>query len=449
MKNKKLFLMIVSLVATSLLSYAQKEIYEHKQGNVWIFGYRSGIDFNDQNPKFISSNLQLQNDWCQPVMPEWGYNEASSSICDANGKLLFYSNGEKIWNTLGKILPNGDSLFGNFSSTQGVLILPLPGSNNIFYIFTVDAFQNNLKYGLRYTVIDACLDSGRGDVVSDQKNVFLLNNAEEKLVGVKHSNKKDYWIITHKFWTNEFHAFLLTSNGVRESVVSKIGRVHIDSMALTSTASALGEMKSSPDGKKIISISGNMSNNTYITDLFDFNSSTGILSNYLDLETRKTFNGRNEPYGCSFSPNSSKLYMGSFLDFVNKSKVCVAQYDISKKSFDSIRNSVKWILVKNQDNLETIVSPNSFQLAPNGRIYCSGNGNFLIEINYPNLAGSLCDVYINTQVKFGKTYSMPNMLSSYDYWNGVINCETSSVEEKKVSTISLYPNPITETFMID
>ena len=44
---------------------------------------------------------------------------------------------------------------------------------------------------------------------------------------------------------------------------------------------------------------------------------------------------------------------------------------------------------------------------------------------------------------------MPNMLSSYDYWNGVINCETSSVEEKKVSTISLYPNPITETFMID
>jgi len=74
---------------------------------------------------------------------------------------LFYTNGEKVWNKNLEVMPNGDSLniglvqYGNPSSiTQGVTIIPKPGSMNLFYIIYMSGFNSNFPddtVGLEYS----------------------------------------------------------------------------------------------------------------------------------------------------------------------------------------------------------------------------------------------------------------------------------------------------------
>ena len=64
-----------------------------------------------------------------------------ASICDASGKLLFYSNGQKVWDSTNTIMPNGSGIMGHagLSCTQGVAIAPVFGHPNKDFLFTIDA----------------------------------------------------------------------------------------------------------------------------------------------------------------------------------------------------------------------------------------------------------------------------------------------------------------------
>ena len=57
-------------------------------------------------------------------------------------------------------MSNGTGLMGHKSATQTVLIAQQPGSNNLYYVFTTDATDNNGVNGLMYSVVDMSLDGG-------------------------------------------------------------------------------------------------------------------------------------------------------------------------------------------------------------------------------------------------------------------------------------------------
>ena len=59
-------------------------------------------------------------------------------------------------------MSNGYGLMGSPVSTQSALIVPLPGSSNIYYVFTVPQWGN--ANGFRYSIIDMSLKSGLGAV---------------------------------------------------------------------------------------------------------------------------------------------------------------------------------------------------------------------------------------------------------------------------------------------
>ena len=442
MKKKLLFSLLIAL-AIAISSNAQK------QANVWAFGDSSGLSFNGGGPSVITTSVPLQDDWCTPGT--WhagmnsGYDEGSSSICDSAGHLLFYTNGEKIWNRFGRIVPNGDSLLGNFSATQSSIILPLPGSDHIFYVFTMDAFQDTFKYGLRYTIVDACLDSGRGAVSIGQKNIPLVDSTGEKLTAVKHANGRDYWIISHKFWTDKFYAIKLTPSGLSDTVITHIGRIHMDTMSPLAPYAAIGAMTSSPDGHHIVVVNGNVMATQYISDLFDFDLATGTLSNYIDLKTRETYKGQSTtPYGCSFSPNSTKVYIGGFADTALGGTPIVAQYDLSMSIAypDSIRNSLQWIAAVNgtsafvRSNFGEVI-PRSLQIGPDGKLYAAGNSKALWVID--------------TTLVVGRTYALPNILPSYAYGNAIPDCEKETLvseSPKENIRVLVYPNPVTDIFTV-
>jgi len=255
-----------------------------KQGNIWYFGDHAGLDFNSGSPVVLNNGQTPLNG---------GHSEGTSVICDSSGQLLFYTNGRQVWNKNHQVMPNGDTLFSNSSSTQAALIIAQPGSSRYFYVFTVDDFYfDNLQYGFRYTMVDLCLDNGFGDVIANQKNILVLDTVAEKITAVRHANGTDYWVIVHKFYSDAFYAYQLSSTGISAPVISHIGSVH--PTGSQNISASIGQLKASPDGTKLAIVNGN--SNHSIAEYFDFDKGTGLLSNMVDFQTNLLYNY----YGCSF-----------------------------------------------------------------------------------------------------------------------------------------------------
>lgn len=425
----KIILISFFLILTSLISKGQK------QGNIWYFGDHAGLDFNGATPVALT-NGQIY------LYPNPGpHNEGSSVISDSSGALLFYSNGAKVWNKNHNVTPNGDSLLGHPSSTQAALIVPLPQSDQYFYLFTTDAFiYDNLKYGLRYSVIDNCLDNGLGDIISNQKNILLLDTVAEKLTATKHSNGIDYWVVTHKYFSDAFYSYLLTANGITNPVISHIGSIHQDIWIPGNTAAAIGQMKISPNGAKIALCFSNT--NPAVSELFNFNNSTGVVSNLISLPTDSI--GMNL-YGLEFSPDNSKLYF-SYNEYSQ-----IYQYDLTAGGgiASAIKNSK--ILISNSPNQTDNVF--GMQLAPNGKIYVTRlQQTFLAAINNPNVYGTACNYIDNAVSLNGKacSYSITGFIDSYDYSNATTNCSTGINDFNNENlSLKIYPNPVQEAISIE
>src|SRR6187551_1509883 len=114
---------------------------------VWYFGYNAGLDFNTSPPVSLPGNLYIA--------------EGCASICDNNGSLLFYTNGNVVYDHNLSQMPNGYGLNGGASSSQAALIIPQPGSSNIYYIFTTAEMAGT--NGFEYSTVDMSLQSGLGD----------------------------------------------------------------------------------------------------------------------------------------------------------------------------------------------------------------------------------------------------------------------------------------------
>lgn len=322
------------------------------EANVWYFGRNAGIDFNSGSPTPLNDG-QLNT------------GEGCATIADANGQLLFYTDGITVWDKNHDIMPNGTGLLGNSSSTQSAVIVPKPGDSNIYYIFTVDDFAG--VDGLHFSEVDLTLNDGNGDVTS-MKNVLLSTPTTEKVTAVRHCNGVDFWVVSHDLNDN-FLSYEVTSSGVNTSpVISNVGSVHLN---------PFGYLKISPDGKKIVSAIARVNFDVSYIEILDFDAATGNISNPILIGN--IFNlGYGGAYGVDFSPNSKLLYVSDFNLFGNTK---VHQFDISFNNAADIINS-DTILYQGFDLIGAI------QLGPDNKIYIANTGTeFLDVIENPNTPG--------------------------------------------------------------
>tara|TARA_R110000868_G_scaffold131418_2_gene341459 strand:+ start:12265 stop:12708 length:444 start_codon:yes stop_codon:yes gene_type:complete len=111
-------IVLVLFLFLSIRSFAQGE------ANIWYFGNHAGLNFNSGSPVVLADG-QLNT------------REGCSTISNAAGQLLFYTDGIKVWNKNHQLMPNGIDLMGDPSSTQSAIIVPKPGNPDVYYIFTV------------------------------------------------------------------------------------------------------------------------------------------------------------------------------------------------------------------------------------------------------------------------------------------------------------------------
>jgi gliding motility-associated-like protein len=248
----------------------------------WHFGTRAALKFTTAGPVAVTGSQIVTSEGC-------------ATMSDSNGDLLFYTDGVTVWNKSNSIMFNGTGLRGGASSSQSSIIVPAPGNVNKFYLFTSTPVEGN-PIGVRdycYNIIDMGLRGGLGEVVV--KNVVFDTSCSERLTAANHANGLDFWIITNTVTSRTFKSFSLTANGLSAMpVVNNVG---------DSVQGGIGLCKVSPDGNWLIQTFSKPGQAS--AQLFKFNNANGVISNPISLLT--SFNCT---YGCAFSPNATRLYIG-------------------------------------------------------------------------------------------------------------------------------------------
>jgi hypothetical protein len=429
------------LLPLFLLTLYNGNTQEHDYG--WIIGYNSEsapgyegmiLDFNDSPMQVkdyaINANLFI----------------SSACIADEDGNPLFYTNGCSVFTSTGAVMENGDSLnFGavyeehcegvRFSYTAGrqsSLILPMPGSDSLYYLFHKRIIYQEepvfdvITDRILYSVVDMSGNQGLGRVV--EKNVALF---EERTVGgqltaVKHANGEDWWIVNALDQSPEYAFFLLDNTGAAFS--------HIDSMGPPASYSGSrgGQANFSPDGRYYA---------RYSADglfLMEFDRQAGVLSGFQHIPIPNV----NAIGGVAFSPNSELCYVSAF--------DTIMQYDLIAPDIEASGTVVA--VYDGFIDLFAITFGN-LQLGPDCKIYCNvlATVPYLHVIHQPNERGTACQVEQRGVTLPYRNYSMLPHFPNYRLGPLIPGeappppCETvvstPTVPPQAGPGFSLYPNP--------
>jgi gliding motility-associated-like protein len=375
----------------------------HHQADIWYFGDHAGIDFRG------GTAIPLTD---QDVMTAF---KSSAVMSDSTGNLLFFTNGKEVWDRTFNGMPGAAKLEGDLGVGQSCLIVPVPGNPDVYFLFTIDALSflpdnSFTTKGLTYTKIDMKLNNGMGAAASYPVNQPLLSPVCQKLTGTYDETGKVYWVLVHKWDSDEFYAYPIREDTVGDPVITSSGTVH--GGGFTEQSNALGYMKFSPDGKQVVlAVSG-----LHKVELFDFNSASGQLSGPQSFSFAKP---GVSPYGIEFSPDNKKLYV-SLLQLTGNGPPAFPSYICQ---FDLPSGLTNPIYLDSMPNIRT----GALQLATDGRIYASRSVNLInkkdsIEVIYnPTRSGTECNLDLLNhlpQSRFSLTgrtsiYSLPNFIQSY------------------------------------
>ena len=350
-----------------ILLVGRLPVFGQRENSNWYFGINAALNFPAAGAPAAVAGSAMNT------------YEATATVSDGNGQLLFYSNSEYIWNRNNQVMVNGANVGGHQSASQGTIAVRNPANAQQYYVFVVDGAENQLVGGLKYNLVDMNRQGGLGEVISRRVQVSAVP-LTEKLTTAPHANGRDTWVLVHGWQTNTFYAYLLTPSGLQATpVVTNIGSVHSGGGGTYSNANSVGYMRVSPNGSKLaVGIRDSQ------FELFDFNSTTGQLSNYIQLGY--TYRS----YGVAFSPDSRLLY-GTNLNYLQ-----VYQFDLQAGSASAIANSGV-VIANTNDN------SGGLQMGPDGKLYVSVyNSQYLAVINNPNVRGTGCGFQANAVYLGGK-----------------------------------------------
>jgi large repetitive protein len=262
--------------ATGCTAYAGVNVREYdaidQRANIWYFGQNAGIDFNQQPAVSLGGPLNSP--------------EGVSVISDRNGQVVLSTDGVRVYdrNDNEIVIPVPPGIGGDQGSTQAALIIPVPGDETLYYIFTTQEIDQG-RYEVRYSLFDLKLNNGDGGLV--QFNQLLFSPSTERITG------NGAWLIAHEFGNNSFRAYQITPVGINNPVITSIGSDH----GFTPVVEGQGYMKLSFNNVLAVAYPGTGSN---FIEYFDFDNSTGVISNFRRIDTQQN---SGQVYGIEFAGN--------------------------------------------------------------------------------------------------------------------------------------------------
>jgi Secretion system C-terminal sorting domain len=320
----------------------------------WYFGYGAGLSFAASSPVNITTPNSV-NTW-----------EGTAVAEDANGQLLFYTDGNKVWDACNNLVATLG--FGTSSTTQAATVLRVVGNANQFYIFSVEDVNTTNRYA-HYTIVNI---SG-GIITVGTPTVLSAFDTGESLTIMPHENGIDSWVITGKRTTDELYAYLVSSAGVSSTpVISTTGvtngfgysKVHCRE-ALIARAYAIGGGTSGGNGWAV----------------YNMDKTTGAITLKHNFTALSYF----YPYGVEFAP-SGKLLYGS-----DAKGGGLYQFNLG-----TFQQTATW------NSYATAGSYNNsgaLQIGPDNKIYMAADGHQSIHvINNPDNGGAAANFAANSVV---------------------------------------------------
>lgn len=417
--------------------------------NVWLLGYESSSDTSIFGGTVLEFNTDSVNIFYQ--FRDMNFEITNTSLCDSLGNLLFYTNGIYVADSSHNPMENGEGLNpGEYADDhqnygyildQGVLAIPKPGSQHLYYLFHASLDYPNSEFDWHspffyYSVIDMSLNSGLGAVV--EKNIVVIDDilSTGKITATRHANGVDWWILMRKYDSNKYYRILITSNGVTDYGIQEVGEVFNN---------GIGQAFFSPDGSKYIIYNAKFIDEGNLLNIYDFDRCSGLLSNPIHaivIDSAYALGG-------AVSPNSKYLYLSSYN--------YVYQFDLEANDILSTKDTVAIY-----DGYEVEIAPgfgiptrfNLMQLAPDGKIYINvpGGVNLMHVINNPDEGGEDCEVLQHSVTL--PTYNARSIPNYPNYRLGELldsPCDSLvnnlSIIEK--SEVKIHPNPVSLSLFIE
>ncbi|HEY5690353.1 MAG TPA: hypothetical protein VIS49_02765, partial [Cyclobacteriaceae bacterium] len=241
----KKFLLLVLISSCSSL-YAQE-----LTRNNWYFGNSAnGIQFN-RSTKAATPVTDQAN--------PFGTGGSSVASDPGNANLLFYTDGNNVYDACHGIMINGTSLAANSAANQPTAISSIPGNLKKYFVFTNTA---NFTAGgsISRSVVDLNLfgnavfpSPALGDLESKNTAIAALTNRSEGMIIVPHNNNIDFWLITHEVASQNYSATLIDASSYTGTfnTITTTGIGLPITVANFSYNAALGKIAVAPQGPSV------------------------------------------------------------------------------------------------------------------------------------------------------------------------------------------------------
>ncbi len=361
--------------------------------------YRIYYNFNNDPPNSIIRSDSISN------------GLYSSSFCDKNGDIRFFSNGLKIFDKNGIIVENGFGLNPTIVEWQSRLSYPggqsgffleKPGNSDLIYFLSLDfglhpANEWPYEYvgqNLLVATIDAIANNGHGRVV--QKNEVLLSGTLMAPTACIHANGRDWWILVSDADSNRHFRILLDSIGFsapsEQIIGSKPNPIPYNNGNQKGT---LFGNCFSPSGRYYADI------NDYLgISIFQFDRCSGLLFDERRIDFPPSpFNSnfyRNGPgFGAAFSADDHFFYKtttlnGAWVPLIPAGTIpYLFQYDLHNPNLSESLDTINII-----DSIDYHFPGNitwegfyGMELGPDGRLYIAHKDDSYCTLQYPNEPG--------------------------------------------------------------
>ncbi|WP_087939305.1 T9SS type B sorting domain-containing protein [Algoriphagus faecimaris] len=341
---------------------------QDQSNGIWYFGDGAGLNFNpDPNDPNAPTPRPLDSPHPQNIPA------GTTTITDSGGEVLFFTDGESVWDLNGQLMENGEDIGGNNASSQAVIATAVPQERTLFYLFTTQTTANG-NNEVRFSLVDIKSENqtGVGNVVS--KDNFLFSPSTEQSAAF--ANGDTTWVMFHELGNNTFRAYPVSAQGIGQPVFSSVGSSH-------GFNAGVGAMKFSPDGDQLaVTISNGGCNRL---EIFDFDADTGELTEYALLD----LGCDGEVYGLEFSDSGEKIFVsyrngGPGIEEFNIKPIendnpdaasCPACFDTSSTRTE-IENCI--LSTKNSISGTSGLDLGALQIGPDGNVYAAVVGSNLI-----------------------------------------------------------------------
>ncbi len=373
---KNLFL----LLFFPLTLFSQNDSLKHDY--IWLTGYGSWDGSITQGGTVIDFHMSPPDVYYE--YREQDFNISGTTMCDAEGNLIFSCDAAKVYNALNEVMINGYGINPDVTVVQdrirqGMLSIPVPGNDSLFYMLHSERHFTELLDGnpgfvhkTYYTVIDMHNNEDNANLGTVlEKNIPLIEGdtlVSGRLTATRHANGRDWWVLQQQYGTNKFYRFLINPNGIIEQELLYAG---LNPLYGTS---GVGQSVFSPNGTKYAYFNSWDAQYPAHLDFYDFDRCGGTLSNFERIILQDS---DERPQGIAISPNSRYAYLGTTLNY----------YQIDLEQFP-----LELTLIEPRELEKS--GPFTAQLAPNGKIYFENRTYhpYMHVIHNPDLPAAECNL---------------------------------------------------------